>query len=215
MVGHPYWKSIALEEKSMSNKNGNSFMETSKNTLQIIGVNVILAIFLFGCNFATGFPTIGSPKSAPPEPGIMWRKTESPPFPSTWPPTAETVWVRYTFAYGSNPARLSDGTYVTNPLSKTEWKAGILSKTVVISSDMTQADTQGVLPLDSQALKILENDKQVSAYALKITELPDPKVPATKDMLAYYQAWFKYNGAFLGLIRNNHTAFIDWVTHGK
>jgi hypothetical protein len=43
-------------------------------------------------------------------------------------------------------------------------------------------------------------------------ELPDLDMPETKDMLAFYQDWFKYNGAFLGLIRNDHADFVDWVT---
>jgi hypothetical protein len=80
---------------------------------------------------------------------------------------------------------------------------------------MTQAAVQGVLPLDSQTSTILENEKQVSAYCLKMTELPNPNMPETKEMLAYNQSWFKYNDAFLGLIRANHADFIDWVALNK
>ena len=205
----------------MSYKNGSSFADTWKDLLQIIGVNVLLAVFLYGCSSATSFPTAtiqpdmplptASLESVPPVPEIMWRKAESPLFPANWPPTSETVWVRYTFAYGSNPANLIDGNYVTNPLSKTEWRAGGISTTIVLSNDMTQAAVQGVLPLDSQTRIILENEKQVSAYCLRMTELPNPNMPETKEMLVYYHVWFKYNGAFLDLIRNNHAGFIDWV----
>jgi hypothetical protein len=176
---------------------------------QAFGVSVLLIIFLLACNFITSLPI------ATKQPDMTsWTKTESPLFPATWPPTADIVWVSYTFAYGSNPAKLMDGAYVTNPLSKTEWKGGV-SKTTVLSSDMAQAAVQGVLPLDSQTSVILEKEKQVSAYCLKMTELPNPDVPETKEMLAYYQTWFKYNDAFLGLVRANHEGFIDWVDMNK
>jgi hypothetical protein len=176
---------------------------------QAFGVSVLLMIFLYACNFVTSLPI------ATKQPDMtVWSKIESPLFPNTWPPTSDTVWISYTFAYGSNPAKLMDGAYVTNPLSKTEWKGGT-AKTTLLSSDMTQAAVQGVLPLDSQANVILEKKKQVSAYCLKMTELPNSNMPETREMLAYYQAWFKYNDAFLGMIRVNHADFIDWVALNK
>jgi len=88
---------------------------------------------------------------------ISWSKTESPLFPSNWPPTADTAWVSYTFAYGSNPAMLMDGAYVTSPLARTEWK-GNVSTTTKLSNEVKQASIQGVLPLDSQTLAILEKE---------------------------------------------------------
>jgi len=121
------------------------------------------------------------------------------------------VWVRYTFAYGSNPANLADGNYVSQPLSKTEVKAGGSSKTTVLNSDMIQAGTQGVSPLDNETLKVLQNAKQVSVTCLGLTQLPDPNAPAAREMRAYYQAWFKYNSTFLDLVRANHAGFVDWV----
>jgi hypothetical protein len=122
--------------------------------------------------------------------------------------------VRYTFAYGMNPAELMDGAYVTYPLSKTEWKEGI-STTAVVSSDMIQAAVQGVLPLDRQTRITFENGKQVSTCCLKLAELPNLTMPETREMLAYYQAWFNHNGAFLDLIREYHAEFIDWIALNK
>ena len=145
---------------------------------------------------------------------ISWSKTESPLFPSNWPPTADTVWVSYTFAYGSNPATLMDGAYVTSPLARTEWK-GNVSTTTELSNEVKQASIQGVLPLDSQTLTILEKGNQAFEYCLNMTELPNRDKQETKEMLAYYQAWFKYNGAFLTLIREDHVDFIDWVSLNK
>ncbi len=145
---------------------------------------------------------------------ISWSKTESPLFPSNWPPTADTVWVSYTFAYGSNPAALMDGAYVTSPLARTERK-GNISTTTELSNKVKQASIQGVLPLDSQTLAFLEKRNQAFEYCLKMTELPNLDKQETKEMLAYYQAWFKYNGAFLTLICEDHVDFIDWVSLTK
>ena len=189
----------------MQSKKGRSAIRTWRELLKISGFNVILIIVFGACNFTGGLPTVTATPDL-----TSWRKIESPLFPSEWPPATETVWVSYTFAYGSNPVQLSDGTYVTRPLSKTEWKGG-KSTTTVLSSKTTQAAVQGVLALDSQTSTILGNGKQVSGYCLNLTELPDSSKPETKEMLAYYQAWFKYNGAFLGLIRENHTDFINWI----
>ena len=145
---------------------------------------------------------------------ISWSKTESPLFPSNWPPTADTVWVSYTFAYGSNPATLMDGAYVISPLARTEWK-GNVSTITELSNEVKQASIQGVLPLDSQTLTILEKGNQAFEYCLNMTELPNLDKQETKGMLAYYQAWFKYNGAFLTLMREDHVDFIDWVSLNK
>ncbi len=145
---------------------------------------------------------------------ISWSKTESPLFPSNWPPTADTVWVSYTFAYGSNPATLMDGAYVTSPLARTEWK-GNVSTITELSNEVKQASIQGVLPLDGQTLTILEKGIQAFEYCLNMTELPNRDKQETKEMLAYYQAWFKHNGAFLTLMREDHVDFIDWVSLNK
>lgn len=183
---------------------------------------VVVATVLLGCSpanshsasaadmqTATSTLPVG-PTSEPPS-DIMWTKTESPLFPASWPPTPETVWVSYTFAYGMNPALLMDGSYVAYPLARTEWKAGKHS-TTTLRNDMAQAAIQGVTPLDSEAQAILNKGKQVSGYCLTLAALPQTSTPEAKDMLAYYHAWFSHNGAFLGLIRDDHAEFIGWIT---
>jgi hypothetical protein len=144
----------------------------------------------------------------------LWNETASPLFPAEWPPTADTVWVRYTFAYGTNPTKLMDGAYVTLPLTKIEWREG-QSTTTVLRSDKTEAGVQGVRPLDAQTRTILESGQTVSDYCQSLTALPDPALPQTAALLAYYRAWFANNGAFLGFIRGEHAGFIDWVTGSK
>ena len=170
----------------------------------------LFTLILLACNFIT--PKTGADLTSPTtSPDILWRETQSPLFPINWPPTADTVWVRYTFAYGSNPSQLMDGNYVSNLLSKTEWQAGVES-TTVLSKEISQAAIQGVVPLDEETQKILGNESQVSEYILKLTEMPDLQASETQEFLAYYRVWFKYNGAFLKLIRAEHGAFIEWVT---
>ena len=154
--------------------------------------------------------SLSLPATTPSPDQTVWRKVRSPLFPSNWAPTAETVWVRYTFAYGINPDVLMDGEYVTKPLSKTEC-SGEVVKTTVLSDEMMQAVIQGVIPIDEATRLILQNEKPVTGDCVNMTQLPDPNLPETKELLAYYRAWFKYNGAFLDLIRKDHADFIDWV----
>jgi hypothetical protein len=168
---------------------------------------LLLTAFLCACGSTVNTPTNSGP-------GLSWQKVDSPLFANTWPPTADTVWVRYTFAYGNNPTNLADGTYVTRPLAKTEWRKGT-AVTTALSDTLSQAATQGVQPLDDQALKILQNEKSVADYCLTLTGLPGLTVPETPAMLSYYQTWFKYNGAFLDLIRADHADFVEWIKSNK
>lgn len=146
-----------------------------------------------------------------PEPGaeISWSRVESPIFPDTWPPTNNTIWISYTFAYGTSPA-LMDGARVSPPIAKTEWKNGI-STTVETGTEMQAAAIQGIVPLDEEALAFLEAEARVSTFCLSLNGQPDLNTAETQEMLAFYNAWFRYNSAFLDLIRDDHNAFIDWV----
>lgn len=180
-----------------------------QNLLQVGLVSALVLMYLAACNFTTVLPATS------PSPGlIVWRQVRSPLFPSNWAPTAETVWVRYTFAYGSNPTQLRDGDYVTKPLSKTECQGDVV-KTTVLSHEMAQTAIQGILPLDKPTSLLLQNEKPVRGDCVRMTQLPDRNLPETKELLAYYRAWFKYNGAFLNLIRKDHKDFIDWVMSNK
>jgi hypothetical protein len=191
------------------NKIKRVFPRNWQGFMRFFEVNVLLMILLSSC---AGAPKMTNAAKAP---EILWSKIESPLFPDNWPPTSATTWIQYTFAYGRDITNLSDGNYVTNPLSQKEWKEGKITTSRELSNNMTRAAVQGVLPMDSKTSQILKNGKQVTAYCLKLTALPDPQFPETKEMLAYYQAWFKYNGAFLDLVREKHSGFIDWVDKNK
>lgn len=167
--------------------------------ISLLGRVILLAFLLSGCE-----------SNKMPPSSIMWTRTESPLFPTDWPPSAETVWVSYTFAYGIDPTTLMDGSYVTAPLSKTEWRAGS-GTTIILSDQMREAGIQGVTSLDEQARRILMTGRRVSQSCLALTALPDLDQNETKELLAYYGTWFQYNGTFVGLIRRDHAAFMDWI----
>ena len=77
---------------------------------------------------------------------------QSPLFPNEWPPTASTTWVRYAFAYGSNPTTLMDGAYVTKPLTRTViQRDGTDGEAITLSTALESASTQGVTPLDANS----------------------------------------------------------------
>jgi len=180
-------------------RNG-KFLAKQHKAQQIIGFVALLVFFLDACSTSSS----SSPDLT------SWREVRSPLFASEWPPTSETTWVRYTFAYGSNPEELMDGEYVTNPLTITECNAGEVI-TTELSTEMTKDSVQGVIPLDDATSLLLQNEKPGTSDCVDMTELPDTNLPETQELIAYYQAWFKYNGVFLDLIRRDHKGFIDWV----
>lgn len=86
-----------------------------------------------------------------------------------------------------------------------------MSTTTETGNALKEEAVQGIIPLDEEALSIFETDTQVSEYCLSLTGMPDITAPETKEMLAYYSIWFRYNGAFLDLIYENHSEFINWI----
>ena len=172
-----------------------------------------LAVLLAACGTAPApapTATLVAPTS-PAGPPTMWTLTQSPLFPSEWPPTAATTWVRYTFAYGSNPATLMDGAYVTQPLTRTiVQRDGRDGAATTLHTVLESAGIQGVAPLDAAAQATLNNGTQIQAQCLQLQALPDEAIAA--ELREYYRAWIKFNGAFVKHIRPEHTAFFDWLT---
>jgi hypothetical protein len=160
-----------------------------------------LAIWLAACT-ATTTPT--------PQLPIMWRTTQSPVFPSEWPPTTETVWTRYTFAYGSSPSGLSDGMYVTRPLTRTEvQRDGSAGQSTTLSTDLESVGIQGVSPLDAAASAVLKKGPQIQAQVLQLTTLPGET--AAVELREFYRTWIKLNGRFAAQIRAEHAKFFAWI----
>jgi hypothetical protein len=143
--------------------------------------------------------------------GIAWSTATTPLFPNEWPPTPNTTWVRYAFAYGKDP-QLADGNRVASPWARIEVSSGSDSATVVpLAATLEAKEVQGVQPIDPAALNALEEGEQVTASALKLTQLPAPDSPEAAALRNYYRAWQKYNGAIASIIKPNHQAFFEWV----
>jgi hypothetical protein len=140
----------------------------------------------------------------------MWTTMQSPLFPDEWPPTASTVWVRYTFAYGNNPGRLADGAYVTRPLTRTTVRRDGTNGEVMISGTaLESAGIQGVRPLDAASGATLGKGARVQAKSLQLQSMPDEATAA--EVRGYYRVWVSLNGVFTALVRSDHEAFLEWV----
>jgi hypothetical protein len=142
---------------------------------------------------------------------ISWNPSYSVLFPSEWPPTPTTTWVRYAYAQGMD-MDLHDGVRVTGPWARLELHGSQSTASIVPLSGTLEAVTiQGVQPIDSATQAVLAGGDDVSAYCLRLTALPQANNPSTDDMRIYYHTWFKYNGAFVDLIRKDHEKFLAWV----
>ncbi len=155
---------------------------------------------------ATATPT-PSPSAGPP---TLWTTMQSPLFPSEWPPTASMTWVRYSFAYGRNPATLMDGAYVTKPLTRTiVQRDGTDGEATTLSTALESAGIQGVRPLDAVSSAALSKGAEVQAQCLRLQSMPDNA--AAVGLREYYRVWVNLNGAFMAFIRPDHAAFLDWI----
>jgi hypothetical protein len=140
----------------------------------------------------------------------MWSTTQSPLFPTEWPPTTSTTWVRYSFAYGRNPTTLMDGAYVTRPLTRTVvQRDGTDGAATTLSTALEEAGTQGVKPLDAASSTTLGKGPQVQARCLQLQSMPDEA--SAVELREYYRVWLSLNGAFTKFIRPDHAAFLEWI----
>jgi hypothetical protein len=164
----------------------------------------ILALLSTACEATamTSAPTPAFP--------IAWHTQQSPVFPTEWPPTSATKWVRYAFAYGTNLTTLVDGVYVTRPLTRTEvQRDGSAGTATTLSTALGSVGIQGVAPLDATSNATLITGPQVQTQSLPLTALPT--AAAAAELRAYYRMWIKLNGAFAQQIRSEHPAFFDWL----
>jgi hypothetical protein len=174
---------------------------------------VILAMAIAACGGGTVVPSATptpQPFPSPSGPQAMWTTMQSPLFPSEWPPTMSTTWVRYTFEYGRNPTKLMDGVYVTQPLSRTIVRRdGTEGESTTLSTALDDAGIQGVKPLDAASSTALGKEPQVQAQLLALQAMPDEATAA--QVRGYYRVWVGLNGAFTGFIHPSHAAFLEWI----
>ena len=166
---------------------------------------LMLAILIAACG---GIVLPGATSTS--KPPMMWSITQSPLFPARWPPTASTTWVRYSFAYGTNPTTLMDGAYVTQPLTRTVVHRDVTDgETTTLSTALEAVGIQGVKPLDAASSTALDKGLQVQTLCLQLQALPDEATAA--ELREYYRVWMNLNGAFAAQIRAEHIDFFDWI----
>jgi hypothetical protein len=143
---------------------------------------------------------------------ILWQPAYSPLFPTEWPPTPTTQWRRYAYAQGQDMS-LADGVHVAKPWAQVEMSGDRATALITpLSAQLDPFAIQGVAPLEAETLAVLKQEDQVSTYALRLKNLPDPNTSEITAMRAFYQTWLNYNGTIAGEIKPNHTAFFKWLT---
>lgn len=173
---------------------------------------VLLSMLITACGGTTMSNATPTPRpyASPSGPQAMWTMMQSPLFPSEWPPTASTTWVRYTFEYGRNPTKLMDGVYVTRPLTRTiVQRDGTDGAATTLRTAFEEAGIQGVKPLDAASSTALGKEPQVQAQLLKLQALPDAATAA--QVREYYRVWVGLNGVVTKFIRPSHAAFLEWI----
>jgi hypothetical protein len=143
---------------------------------------------------------------------IYWQQADSVLFPSEWPPTANTIWVRYLYAQGVDMENLADAVRISPPWARVELRGNATTVTIVpLNTRLEPVTTQGMQPIDEATQAVLAKEDAVSVYCLALTALPQSKNPEVSEMRAFYQTWLKYNGALVDLIRSNHEKFLNWI----
>jgi hypothetical protein len=142
---------------------------------------------------------------------IIWQPAYSPLFPTEWPPTPTTAWVRYAYAHGQDIA-LADGVRVAKPWARAELRDGSSTAALVpLSPKLEPFEVQGVSPIDAETLALFDKAEQVSAYCLTLQTLPDLNTGEAATMRTFYQVWLNYNGVIAGIIKPSHAAFFEWI----
>jgi hypothetical protein len=148
-----------------------------------------------------------SPDSNP----ILWQPAYSPLFPTEWPPTPTTQWLRYAYAQGQDMS-LADGVHVAKPWAQVEMSGDSATAVITpLSIKLEPFAIQGVTPLEAETLAVLKQEDQVSTYAMRLKELPDPNTDEITAMRAFYQTWLNYNGTIASDINLHHIAFFNWL----
>ena len=159
----------------------------------------------------TATPTDGGPPQE-----LPWQPSYSPLFPEQWPPTLNMGWVRYGYAYRMEMG-LADAVRISRPWVVIGFRRDRSTVTLTRHGGPRPeaADIQGFGPspggADAGARAALERGPQVFESCLSLASPEDLRSPRVRELRAYYAAWSSSNGAFLGLIRKDHQAFLEWL----
>lgn len=145
-------------------------------------------------------------------PNSTWSMAQTPPMPSEWPPTQNTIWTTHLYAIGVVvPVKAGAPEQVSRPWGSIDVRAIAQSYTLSVARDAIVANAQqGVRPLTPQEQGILNSRQVVTDFARKLTALPSDDRNEAKTMRAFYRAWFDINGAILPYVAPPD-GFRKWV----
>ncbi len=144
---------------------------------------------------------------------VFWDYRISPPFPSHWPPDANSQIIYYVYAGGLSPRSLVDGEYVAAPWGRIEVdrKGKDCLKFILLTSKIKEIGIQGVRPLNEEETATYKSRESAEAFLTNLTALPDKKDKSAAELKKYYCMWAKFNGVIFPELRPLHKAFFQWL----
>ena len=140
--------------------------------------------------------------------GREWKLARTTWFPTEWPPTGRTNWVRY--AYGLD-VTLDGSSGVSQPIAKIERRAGSGALTVTpMSKTVAAVATHGVRP--HAGWKYTATDEQrILTMAFALRSAPPDDARADQGFRSYYASWLLGNAEIAAMIEPAHPSFFKWL----
>ena len=134
-------------------------------------------------------------------------------FPTQWPPSSETPWLRYGYARGQEfPPRIADGEQVSKVLLRAELIPYERKVKISWLQEKIEAQgIQGIRPLMPDEAEVLRQDKEIKIKVLGLQSLPPANDATGTQLKKYYRLWLQTNGVIADQIKGFHPAFFAWV----
>ncbi len=150
-------------------------------------------------------------------PPFLWQRHSTPPLPLAWPPTRDTGWVRYEYAYGFDPVRTADAIRVAAPWARVQLdRDGQPREARLLETAGAELGLQGVFPTHPPSGAIDgEQVRREEARALQLTVLPAPGSREQAGLAAFYGQWLQRNGVIAAAVRDAHEPFFAWIERAR
>lgn len=143
---------------------------------------------------------------------VSWDYAIAPAIPAAWPPDGKGVVYYYTFAYGSNPARLVDGQFVAAPWAQVKVDvARGAPELEILSKGIKEIGIQGVRPLREEEIKIFNQRAAVEEQIQTLSRKTSLHAIDAKRLKEFFQLWCSTNGVIAEELRRKHPQFFEWV----
>jgi hypothetical protein len=133
------------------------------------------------------------------------------PFPESWPPKPGNGFVYYAVPYGLDMRNLADAENVGAPWARITVSPGHSPQVKYLTTKIVKLERQGVRPLFTKEIEILDSREAVKASLSKLTALPDSSSLETKRIRDFYRLWISINGVLAGQLDKDHKSFFDWL----